>query len=142
MWRVAYRFFAGMMIAVLPINFIAVYLLHDVDQDQVGHLNLAFFGLFEEFAIFSLVVVGLLIFFLWCGRIILRMQVRANSTLPLIMGALVIVVQYAIEIAGRLLLPSLPDTVRTLYLLLSPLFCAVFLLKKSQIKTAQPALLS
>ncbi len=122
-----------MLITVLPVNFISVYLLHDVDKERAGQWNLAFFELCEEFLIFSMVVTGLFLFFLWCGRVLLRIPPSSNYVLAFSMGVLVILVQYPIELAGRAVLPSWEDVVVTLYLLVSPLLCAVFFLIRSRI---------
>ena len=121
-----------MVAAVLPVNFISVYLLHDVDKERVGRWNLAFFELFEEFLLFSLVVTGLFLFFLWCGRALLRIPASSNYVLAFSMGVLVILLQYPIEVGGRAVLPAWEDVVLTLYLLLSPLICAVVFLIKSR----------
>jgi len=137
MWRIAYSFFGGLMITVLPVNFISVYLLHDVDKERVGQWNLAFFELCEEFLLFGLVVTGLFLFFLWCGRALLRIPTSSNYVLAFFMGVLVIVVQYPVERAGRAFFQSRGDVVLNLYLLLSPLFCAVLFLIKSRIAPAQ-----
>jgi hypothetical protein len=132
MWRIAYRFFGGMMIAVLPVNFISVYLLHDVDKDMIGRLNLAFVDLCLEFVAFGWVATGLLLFFLWSGRAMFRIPASANYVLTFFMGVLVILAQYPVEVAGRVLFPSREDLVLTLYPVLSTLLCAIFLLIKSR----------
>jgi hypothetical protein len=137
MWRIAYSFFGGLMITVLPVNFISVYLLHDVDKDRMGRWNLAFLELCQEFLLFGLVVTGLFLFFLWCGRALLRIPASSNYVLAFFMGVLVIVVQYPVERAGRAVFQSRDDIVLNLYLLLSPLFCAVLFLLKSRIAPAR-----
>ena len=124
-----------MMIAVIPVNFISVYLLHDVDKDLVGRWNLAFFELCEEFLFFGLIVTGLFLFSLWCGRALLRIPTSPNYILAFFMGVLLILLQYPIEVAGRMVLPSSVDLVRGLYLLLRPMFCAVLFLIKSRTAT-------
>jgi hypothetical protein len=136
MWRIAYSFFGGLTITVLPVNFISVYFLHDVEKDRMGRWNLAFFELCEEFLLFGLVVTGLFLFFLWCGRALLRIPASSNYVLAFFMGVLVIIVQYPVERAGRAVLPSRVDVVLNLYLLLSPLLCAVLFLIKSRIAPA------
>ena len=45
MWRLASRFFLGIFVAALFTNAVAVYLLHDVDPDRIGKLNLAYWEL-------------------------------------------------------------------------------------------------
>ena len=61
-----------MLVAVLPVNAVSVYVLHDVDKDRVGRWNLAFLELCEEFLIFSALATGLFLLFLWAGRALLR----------------------------------------------------------------------
>jgi hypothetical protein len=137
MWRITNRFFGGMMIAVLIVNFISVYLLHDVDKDRVGRWNLAFFELCAEFLLFGLVVTALFLLFLWCGRALFRTPVSPNYVLAFFMGVLVILLQYPVDLASRVLLPSRADLILTVYPLLSPLFCAGILLLKSRATPGQ-----
>ena len=137
MWRIACRFLGGMLIAVLPVNFISVYLLHDVDKDRTDRWSLAFFELFEEFLLFSLVVTGLFLFFLWCGRALFRIPAALNYGLAFSLGVFVILVQYLIEWAGRAVLPAWGAVVLNLYIFLSPLLCAVLFLIRSRVEAGR-----
>jgi hypothetical protein len=138
MWRIAFTYFGGMMITVLPVNVLSVYVFHDVDKDRVGHWNLAFVELCIEFGVFALVATGLFLFFVWFGRVLLRIPTIPSSyVLSFVMGVFVILAQYPIEFVGRIFLPSRQGTVLTLYLLLSPLLCAaVFLRDSSGVRAA------
>jgi hypothetical protein len=56
MWRSTSRFFLGIFAAAIFTNAAVVYLLHDVDPDRIGELNLAYGELTLEFFSFGIVL--------------------------------------------------------------------------------------
>jgi hypothetical protein len=115
-----------------PINFLSIYVFHDVDKDRIGQWNLAFLELCLEFGVFALVATGIFLLFLWLGRMVLRMSaISSNYLLAFLLGVFLILAQYPIEFLGRLFLPSRQDTVLISYLLLSPVLCSALFLRNS-----------
>ena len=126
------RFFLGIFVAALITNAVGVYLLHDVDADRVGKLNLAYWELTLEFFAFSLVLS--LIFFLltWIGTLVFRLRdVPPSGELGFVLGIAVTLIQYPAEFAVRKLAANSADAFLLGYLLLSPVCCSAIVLLNS-----------
>ena len=132
MWHLTARFFLGIFVAALFTNAVAVYLLHDVDADRVGKLNLAYWELTLEFFAFSLVLT--LIFFLltWIGTLVFRLRdLPPSRELGFVLGIAVTLIQYPAEFAVRKLDANSADAFLLGYLLLSPVCCSAIVLLNS-----------
>jgi hypothetical protein len=129
MWRMGSRLFLGMLAASIFTNAIAVYLLHDVDADRIGRLNLAYWDLTLEFLVFTVVVAAVFLLVSWIGSLVLRLRV-VNSGLKLgfALGVAVILIQYPAEfIARKLSFEHSADSFLLAYLLLAPICCAAII---------------
>jgi hypothetical protein len=101
MSRSAVGFFLGLLLAMLPVNAISVYVLHDVDQDRVGLWNKAFRVLAAGALAFSVVASLLLLIYLSAGRRILRLsEAPTDTSLATVLGASAAVCQYLFDIAA------------------------------------------
>jgi hypothetical protein len=110
-------------------NAVAVYLLHDVDADRIGRLNLAYWELTLEFLAFSLVVAACFLLLTWIGTTVFGLRdVTLNLRLGFVLGIAVMLLQYPAEFAVRRLSPTHSDAFLLGYLLLSPLCCAAIVL--------------
>jgi hypothetical protein len=129
MWRLTSRFFLGIAAAAIVSNAIAVYLLHDVDADRVGKLNLAYWELTLEFLAFGLVVAVIFFLLTWIGTLLFRLNtVPPTPKLAFTLGIAVIIIQYPAEFAVRLATGRSSDAFLIGYTLVSPAFCAVIIL--------------
>ena len=130
MRRLASTFFVAMFATALLTNAGAVFLSHDVDADRIGKWNLAFWELTLEFFIFSLVLTVSFFLLTWIGIMVFRLrQVAPNFKLGLVLGIAVVLVQYPAEFIVRKLAPGhSADSFLLGYILLSPIFCAAFVL--------------
>jgi hypothetical protein len=135
MQKLAKAFFWGLVVAGVSLNAISVYLLHDVDANRIGKLNLAFAELCEEFSFFIVIASVFFLFVLWIGKKLLRLQLLApNQRLAFSLGAMLMIAQYGIDFFVRALLPNQRGTVLTAYLLLSPVLCAAIALRFTFVK--------
>ncbi len=138
MWRLASRFFLGIFVAAMFTNAVAVYLLHDVDPDRIGKLNLAYWELTLEFLVFSLVLAVTFLLLTWIGTSIFRLRsVPLNLNLGLVLGIAVTLIQCPAEFAVRRLAANSADAFLLGYLLLSPVCCVAIVLLNSHKR--QPA---
>lgn len=130
MWRLSSRFFLGLFGAAICTNAVAVYLLHDVDADRIGKLNLAYSELMKEFFIFSAIASVIFLLVTWIGTRVLRLQgAHRNARLALRLGIALIVIQYPAEFSVRhLASQSFTDAFLLAYLLFSPFLCAAIIL--------------
>lgn len=125
MWRLTSSFFIGMLTTAMFTNAVAVYLLHDVDADRMGRLNLAYWELAEEFLMFAVIVAALFLLFAWIGNLVFRLRdTSPNFRLGLLLGVGVILIQYPAEFMVRRVTGRPADTFLLGYLLLSPVLCA------------------
>jgi hypothetical protein len=74
MWRLTSRFFLGTFLAAVFTNAVAVYLLHDVDADRVGKLNLAYWELTVEFVAFGLILTVVFFLAAWIGNSVFHLR--------------------------------------------------------------------
>ena len=129
MWRLTSRFFLGVFAAAIFTNAVAVYLLHDVDADRIGKLNLAYWELTLEFFAFSLVLAVIFSLLTWIGILVFHLRdIPPNLKLGFILGTVVTLLQYPAEFAVRKLAAGLADAFLLGYLLLSPVCCAAIVL--------------
>jgi len=130
MWRLSSRFFLGLFGAAICANAVALYLLHDVDADRIGKLNLAYGELMEEFFIFSAIACAIFLLVTWIGKRVLRLHgVRRDARLALLLGIALIVIQYPAEFLVRHLASQrVTDAFLLAYLLFSPFLCAAIFL--------------
>lgn len=139
MWRLASRFFLGAFAAAMFTNAVAVYLLHDVDADRIGKLNLAYWELTLEFFVFGLALTVAVLVLTWLGTRIFRLgNLPSNPKLGLVLGIAVTLIQYPAELAVRKLGANSADPFLLGYLLLSPICCVAIILL--DIRKRRPAL--
>jgi hypothetical protein len=132
MWRLTSRFFLGIFAAAVFTNAAAVYLLHDVDPDRIGKLNLAYWELTLEFFAFGLVLAVIFFVLTWIGTLALRLRdITPNLKLGLILGIAVTVLQYPAEFAVRKFGENWADAFLLGYLLVSPVCCTAIILLNS-----------
>jgi hypothetical protein len=130
MCRLTSRFFLGTFLAAVFTNAVSVYLLHDVDADRVGKLNLAYWELTLEFVAFGLILTVVFFLAAWIGNSVFHLRdVPPNLMLALVLGIAVTVLQYPAEFAIRKLSAEHSAGAFLLgYVLLSPIGCAAIVL--------------
>jgi hypothetical protein len=119
---------------------ISVYMLHDVDQDKIGHWNEAFLGLCVESVLFTLIVGGGVTFLSLLGRHFFHLKgYSPRAMLGFLLGVGVTVLQYPWEFAVRKQLPKLANTSLYLYLVIAIVFCTVVIIRDNlrQMKLCQ-----
>lgn len=123
---------SGIVWAALFVDAVSVYLLRDVDHDQVGHLNTAFAGLCAESVTFALLIgvsVGLLTL---VGRALLHLRgCLPRKMLSLFLGIGVTVIQYPWDYIARRAFPRFADFSLTLYIVIAIVVCTIVLLRDS-----------
>jgi len=115
-------------------------MLHDVDQDKIGHWNEAFVGLCVESVLFTLIVGGGVALLTLLGRHLFHLKgYSPRAMLGFLLGVGVTVLQYPWEFAVRNRLPKLTDTSLYLYLVVAIVFCAVVIVRDNlrQMKSCQ-----
>lgn len=123
---------AGIYCGVLLTSAASVYLLHDVDRDQVGHLNAAFAGLCYEGIAFTLLIacgVGLLVAL--AVRVLQLRGYDASVRLSFVVGMTVAIVQYGCDLITRKFAPNFADTSLMLYIITAVLLSSVALVGDS-----------
>ncbi len=129
MRRLTSTFFLGIATAAIFTNAVAVYLLHDVDPDRIGKLNLAYWELALEFFAFGLVVAGIFFLLTWIGAFVFHLRdIPPNLRLAFVLGAAVTIIQYPAELAVRRVTGNSADAFLLGYMLLSPVCCAAIVL--------------
>jgi hypothetical protein len=131
MWRVGFRIFSGIFVAAVFTNALAVYVLHDIDADRVGKLNLAYAELTLEFLFFALVATTAFLVAIWVGAKMLRLQVvDSGLRLGFTLGIILILIQYPVEfIIRKLSTEHSSDSFLLAYPLLAPLCCAAIVVR-------------
>jgi hypothetical protein len=120
----------GILCAAVAISTISVYVFHDVDQDMIGHWNLAFAGLCEESGMFALIIAIPVSILTYLGRHALNIKSYApRAKLALILGIGVTVLQYPWEFAARKVVPQLADSAISIYLIVAIVACTFILLR-------------
>jgi hypothetical protein len=130
-----------MLTASLFTNAVAVYLLHDVDADMVGRLNLAYRELMREFVFFAIVATVIFLLAGWLGSLVLRLKVAsAGPRLAFVLGVTTILIQYPAEFVARLLNSGRSsDSFLLAYLLLVPACSAGILVRDAYIRQSADA---
>jgi hypothetical protein len=130
MWQLTSRFFLGISAAAIFTNAAAVYVLHDVDTDRIGNLNLAYGELTLEFFAFGVVLAVIFFLLAWIGVRVFRLRdISPNLKLGFALGIAVTIVQYPAEFAVRKLAAGQStDSFLLSCLLLSPVCCATIIL--------------
>jgi hypothetical protein len=126
MWHVGFRLFLGMVTTSIFTNAVAVYLLHDVDIDRIGRLNLAYRELTLESLIFAIVATAIFLLASWIGSLVLRLRVASSGLrLGLVLGIAFMLIQYPGELIVRKFSSQhSADSFLLAYLLLAPMCCA------------------
>lgn len=138
MRRTIFSFMAAMALTAFCLNAISVYVFHDVDKDLVGRWNEAYIELCLEFAIFTVVVGGAVWPLTLLGRRLFRLQsVSPRPNFVRFLGVGVILLQYPVEFAARVLLPRFSDLSLSLYIVASIAASAALLLRDN-FKQLQP----
>jgi hypothetical protein len=121
---------SGIFCAALFVDAVSVYLLRDVDHDQIGHLNAAFAGLCAESVIFALLIgvsAGLLTL---VGRRLLHLRgYSPREMLSFFLGIGVTAFQYPWDYIARRAFPRSADRALSLYLVMAVVVCTVVLLR-------------
>jgi len=132
MFRSIRSLLLGILCASLLIDAIAVYVLRDVDQNQIGHWNEAFTGLCVESILFSLIIVGPVWLLTFLGLRLFHLKNHfPRAMLALLLGIGATVIQYPLELATRKLLPKLTEFFLGSYLIATIVLCTVVLLYDS-----------
>jgi hypothetical protein len=116
----------GIFCTALFVDAISVYILHDVDKDQIGHWNEAFIGLCTESLLFTVIVGagGALLTLL--GRHLFRLRgYSPRAKVGLFLGIGVTVIQYPWDLVGRAAFPKLADSSLALYLIVAIVLCSI-----------------
>ncbi len=130
MRRSIFLLISGLSGTALLIAAISVYLLHDVDQEQMSHLNAAFAGLFLESVLFGLIIGGLTGLLVLLGRFFLRRTSHSpRAMLALSLGIGVALIQYPWDFTIRKAFPKFADLSLGGYLIAATVFCAAVLLR-------------
>ncbi len=120
---------AGILCAVLIISIVSVYLLRDVDHDQVGHLNAAFAGLFAEGAIFGLIVGGGTGLLTLLGKKLFGLNgAFGRGQRSFLLGVSITVLQYPWDLASRKISPKFADLSLSVYMVVAVVLCTVIFL--------------
>jgi hypothetical protein len=122
-------FFTGLYLTALLGAVFAVYVLHDVDVNQVRDLSGALAGLCVESFIFALLISGAVVLFVVLGRILLHL--KGYTPHPKFTGTLgvgVSIAQYLCDLAARKLFPEHSSFALGLYLIVAVVGSSVALL--------------
>jgi hypothetical protein len=120
----------GIFFTALFLGAISVYVVHDVDQDKIGHLSEAFAGLAVEAIVFSLIISGAVWPLSLLGRQLFKLRgcsPRARIGLPL--GIATAILQYPCDFVGRKFFPDRADSFLSFYLVAAILVCTTVLLR-------------
>jgi drug/metabolite transporter (DMT)-like permease len=121
---------SGIFWAALFVDAFSVYLLRDVDHDQIGHLNAAFAGLCAESIIFALLIGGSVGLFTSVGKRLLHLRgYSPREMLSLFLGVGVTVFQYIWDYIARRAFPKSAGLSLYLYLVIAVVVCTVVLLR-------------
>ncbi len=120
----------GILCTAIVTAAISVYIVQDVDHDQIGHWNEAFAGLCAEIFPFSAIIGVAVGFFAWLGRRLFHLSGHSpRPELGLFLGIGVVVLQYPWDFAGRKLVPEYAEFSLALYMVVSIVICTVVLLR-------------
>jgi hypothetical protein len=120
----------GMFFTALFIAAISVYILHDVDRDQIGQWNTAFADSCAEFVLFTLIIGVGVALFVFVGRAFFHLQEYSpRPNLVLLLGVGVAAIQYPWDLIGRLVFPKLSDLSLSLYLVLAIIVCSIVVIR-------------
>jgi hypothetical protein len=128
MWRLSFKLFSGMLVASVFTNAVAVYLLHDVDADEIGNFNSAYRGLMLEFLVYSIIVTAIFLLTVWTGSQVMRSRVDSSARIGFILGTAVILIQYPAEFIVRWRTGHSSNLFLLAYMLLAPIGCASIVL--------------
>ena len=111
---------------------VSVYLFHDVDKDQAGHLNEAFAGLCTEVVLYTLIIGGGVELLSLLGRLVFRLKgYSPRPKLSFFLGIGVTVLQYPWDYLARAAFPNLAGYSLSLYLILAIVLCSIILVRDS-----------
>jgi hypothetical protein len=121
---------SGIFCAALFVDVVSVYLLRDVDPDQIGHLNAAFAGLCAESVIFALLIGVSVELLTLVGRRLLRLRrYSPRDMLSFFLGIGVTVFQYPWDYIARRSFPRSASLALSLYIAVAVVVCTVVLLR-------------
>ena len=107
----------------------SVYLLRDVDHDQIGHLNAAFASLCAEGVIFGLIVGSATGLLTRLGKKLFGLKGSFDrGQLSFVLGVVVTVLQYPWDLASRKISPRFADVSLSVYMVVAVVVCTVVLL--------------
>ena len=120
----------GTFSTALLISLFSVYILHDVDQDKVGHLNQAFAGLCAESIVFALILGAITGLFTAVARSFFPLnRYESRPAFGIFLGACVTVCQYPWDFFSRKLFPKFADLALGSYLVIASVLCVAILLR-------------
>ena len=97
----------GLFCAAQLVDVLSVYLLRDVDHEQIGHLNQAFEGLCTESAFFALIVGGATGLFTRLGVLLFHLRgSSARAKVCVLLGVAVTALQYLWDFLARKIFPE------------------------------------
>jgi hypothetical protein len=130
MRRFIFFLVSGIICAAFFIDAISVYLLRDVDHDQIGHLNAAFAGLCAESVIFALLIGVPTGLFTLAGERLLHLRGHSpREMLSLLLGIGVTAFQYPWDYIARSAFPKSANLFLDFYIVIAVVVCTVVLLR-------------
>jgi hypothetical protein len=130
----------GTFCAALFSSAIAVYVLHDVDKEKIGHWNEAFAELCTEGVLFTVAIGGGVALLTLVGRRLFHLKgYSPRSKLGVCLGIGVTVLQYPWDFVGRTAFPKLADSSLSLYLIVAIVLCSIVIVRDNfrQMKLCQ-----
>jgi hypothetical protein len=130
MWRSLSSLIVGVFSTALLSSAVSVYLLHDVDRDQIGRWNEAFAALCAESFIFAVMVGGIVGLLTLLARQLFHLKgYSPRAVLSLVLGIAVTALQYPWDFLGRKFFPKIADSSLDVYLVIAIIACTVILLR-------------
>ncbi len=123
-------FISGIFSSALLISAISVYILHDVDRDQIGHWNEAFAGLAQESILFALFIGAAVALLTALARKFLKLtRSSPRPVLGAVLGMCIPLIQYPWDYAVRKELPALAQLSLICYLVFATAICTALLVR-------------
>jgi hypothetical protein len=130
MWKNTGLFFLASLFTAVPVTWISVYVLHDVDPDFRSKLNEAYFNVVLEFFLFAIIAAILFGVVVAVGTLLFRLQLRPTaSKLSIWLGVGLLILQYVWDLLSRIFLSETwKERMLAIYMFGGPVACALLLL--------------
>jgi hypothetical protein len=110
MRRAILLFIFGILCAALLTAAVSVYVVHDVDKEQVGHWNEAFLSLCIEEVLFALIIGGGVAVLTLLGLRLFHLRTYSpRLKVVFILGVGISFIQYPWDFVSRVAIPKLAD---------------------------------